>query len=472
MLFNSFSYFLFLPIVFIVYWILNKKLQTQNLFILIASYIFYACWDYRFLALIFISTITDYFVGILISNEQKLSRRKFWLIISLLINLSFLGFFKYYNFFIDSWIELNSSLGLKSHVSTLNIILPVGISFYTFQSLSYTIDVYNKRINPTKDFIAFGAFVSFFPQLVAGPIERASNLLPQFNKIKKFDFQFARSGLELIIWGLFQKIVIADNCATFVNTIFRNYESMNSLSLILGAVYFSFQIYGDFAGYSNIAIGSARLLGFNLMRNFDNPYFSRNLGEFWRRWHISLSTWFRDYIFIPLGGSKLNTSKTIRNIFIVFLISGFWHGANWTFIFWGGIHAFFYLPLLFFAKKQNTITTTSQTTYKDFLNIIVTFSIVSFAWIFFRSATIQISFNYITRLLTDLDFCLQYLSIERYSVEMLFLIIILIITEWFSKKKEHPLSGNYRLIKTISIFILILLFGVYSKHSEFIYFQF
>lgn len=228
MLFNSFSYFLFLPIVFIVYWILNKKLQTQNLFILIASYIFYACWDYRFLALIFISTITDYFVGILISNEQKLSRRKFWLIISLLINLSFLGFFKYYNFFIDSWIELNSSLGLKSHVSTLNIILPVGISFYTFQSLSYTIDVYNKRINPTKDFIAFGAFVSFFPQLVAGPIERASNLLPQFNKIKKFDFQFARSGLELIIWGLFQKIVIADNCATFVNTIFRNYESMNS----------------------------------------------------------------------------------------------------------------------------------------------------------------------------------------------------------------------------------------------------
>jgi len=472
MLFNSVSYLIFLPVVFIIYWILKKKPGIQNLFILITSYVFYACWDYRFLILIILSTLADYFIGIYLEKEKYKPKRRHLLFISLFINLSILGFFKYYNFFIDSWIHLNSSLGFEAHINTLNIILPVGISFYTFQTLSYTIDIYKKRIQPTRNIIAFGAFVSFFPQLVAGPIERASNLLPQFKKTRNFSYHQARSGIELIIWGLFQKIVIADNCATYVNTIFRNYESLNSLSLILGAVYFAFQIYGDFAGYSNIAIGSARLLGFDLMRNFNYPYFSRNLGEFWRRWHISLSTWFRDYVFIPLGGSKFNTGKTIRNIAIVFLVSGFWHGANWTFIFWGGIHALFYMPLIFLKKKSPNTSFTLIAHFKNFLKITGTFSIVCLAWIFFRSPTISLSFEYIQRMFFNMDFKLQYLTIERYSAEMMILIILFTLIEWCSRKVEAPISGKYRLFKSVLILILIFVFGVYSEHSEFIYFQF
>jgi D-alanyl-lipoteichoic acid acyltransferase DltB (MBOAT superfamily) len=472
MLFNSIPYLLFLPAVFTIYWILNKRLSIQNLFILIASYVFYACWDYRFLILIILSTLTDYFIGIHLEKEKFKRKRRYLLIISLFINLSILAFFKYYNFFIDSWINLNSSLGFNVHINTLNIILPVGISFYTFQTLSYTIDIYRKRIEATQDLIAFGAFVSFFPQLVAGPIERASSLLPQFKKKRSFDYQQARGGIELIIWGLFQKIVIADNCATYVNTIFRNYDGLNSLSLILGAVYFAFQIYGDFAGYSNIAIGSARLLGFDLMRNFNYPYFSKNLGEFWRRWHISLSTWFRDYVFIPLGGSKLNTKNTLRNITIVFLLSGFWHGANWTFIFWGGVHAIFYMPLIFLKKRSVRTKISVIAHFRDFAKIVGTFTIVCLAWIFFRSPTINTSFDYLQRMITNMDFKLQYLTIERYNIEMMILIILFIAIEWISQTKEQPIYGKYRFLKTISILFLILVFGVYSEHSEFIYFQF
>lgn len=472
MLFNSISYLLFLPLVFTIYWLLKKKLNTQNLLILIASYIFYACWDYRFLVLIIFSTLVDFFVGIQINKQKTPGKRRYLLAISIFTNLALLGFFKYYNFFIDSWVEFTSIIGLNVNFNTLNIILPVGISFYTFQTLSYTIDIYKQRIKPTKDLIAFGAFVTFFPQLVAGPIERASSLLPQFKKMRNFNFIQARSGIELIIWGLFQKIVIADNCATYVNTIFTNYESLNSLSLILGAVYFAFQIYGDFAGYSNIAIGSARLLGFDLMRNFNYPYFSKNLGEFWRRWHISLSTWFRDYVFIPLGGSRLSHNKSIRNISIVFLISGLWHGANWTFIFWGAIHALFYIPLLFVRKNTHHSNSYISAHFKDFLKISGTFITICLAWIFFRSPTINTSFDYLQRMFTNMNFQLQYLTIERYNIEMMILVILFVGIEWFSQTKEQPMFGKNRFLKTISILLFILVFGVYSEHSDFIYFQF
>ena len=347
MLFNSIDFALFLPLVFLLYWfVFNKTKIQQNLLVVISSYLFYGWWDWRFLSLIFFSTIVDYFVGIALSKEKKSKTRKKLLLISIFVNLGFLGFFKYYNFFLDNFIEAFSFFGSEFQSSPLNIILPVGISFYTFQSLSYTIDVYRNKFEPTKDFVSFTAFVSFFPQLVAGPIERATNLLPQFYKKRHFEYDKAVEGFHLIIWGLFKKIVIGDSCGAYVDQIFSDYENMNSISLLLGAIYFAFQIYGDFSGYSDIAIGTSKLFGINLKMNFNFPYFSRDIAEFWRRWHISLSTWFRDYLYIPLGGSRGSTLLSFRNIFIVFLISGFWHGANWTFIVWGGVHAIYYTPLL------------------------------------------------------------------------------------------------------------------------------
>ena len=306
MLFNSIDFAVFLPILFFLYWfVTNKNLKLQNFLIVGSSYLFYGWWDWRFLSLILFSTIVDYSVGLLLSKEKKKKKRMVLLWTSIIINLGFLGFFKYYNFFLDNFVTAFSFFGSEIKESSLNIILPVGISFYTFQTLSYTIDVYKKKLEPTKDFIAFSSFVSFFPQLVAGPIERASNLLPQFYKKRIFDKSKAIDGLYLILWGLFKKIVVADSCAIYVNEIFSKHEIMNSLSLLMGAIYFAFQIYGDFSGYSDIAIGTSKLFGIDLKRNFAFPYFSRDIAEFWRRWHISLSTWFRDYLYIPLGGSKV-----------------------------------------------------------------------------------------------------------------------------------------------------------------------
>ena len=477
MLFNSFAYLIFLPIVFTLYWVVFKnQLKAQNILLLISSYLFYAWWDYRFLALLIASTLVDYAIGLALGNNRYSEWRKALLIGSLIFNFSLLGLFKYFNFFIESWIDAGSSLGFNMHYETLNIILPVGISFYTFQTLSYTIDVYKQRIEPTKSIIKFATFVAFFPQLVAGPIERASNLLPQFYKKRNFDANFARSGIHLIIWGLFQKMVIADNSATYVNAIFRNYEDLNSLTLILGAVYFAFQIYGDFAGYSNIAIGSARLFGFDLMRNFNYPYFSRDVAEFWRRWHISLSTWFRDYLYIPLGGSRGNISQQIRNVFIIFLVSGFWHGANWTFIVWGGIHALFFIPLLVTKANRSNLDTIasgkSLPTFRELGQIFITFTIACLAWVFFRSPSITASIDYLSRIFQNLEFQLEYLRIERYNVEMLLLIFLFILIEWFHRMYEHPITGKNSFLKTTFIILLIVLFGVFSEHSDFIYFQF
>jgi len=351
-LFNSLEFLVFLPLVFAAYWILNlwtgtrAGLRAQNLLVLAASYVFYGWWDWRFLSLIAFSTAVDYAVGLQIAkaNAAELApdapedacspKAKRWLFVSLAVNLGLLGYFKYANFFIESWVDAWAAAGVTMHASTLQIILPVGISFYTFQTLSYSIDIYRRRLEPSKDFIAFAAFVSFFPQLVAGPIERASALLPQITKRRHFDYDLAVSGMRLILWGMFKKVVVADTCAIYVNDIFANYEQYSGPTLVLGAIYFAFQIYGDFSGYSDIAIGTARLFGIRLMTNFRTPYFSRDIAEFWRRWHISLSTWFRDYLYIPLGGSRVGKWKAVRNTFIIFLVSGFWHGANWTFVAW------------------------------------------------------------------------------------------------------------------------------------------
>ncbi len=389
MLFNSIDFAFFLPIVFILYWfVTNKDLRLQNLLIVTASYVFYGWWDWRFLSLIFFSTIVDYTIGRKLKIEENKIKRKTLLWTSILVNLGFLGFFKYYNFFVDNFITAFSFFGQDIQANSLNIILPVGISFYTFQTLSYTIDVYKRKLEPTNDFIAFSAFVSFFPQLVAGPIERATHLLPQFYSKRTFDYSKAVDGMRQILWGLFKKIVIADNCAEFANQIFNNSADMNGSTLVLGALFFTFQIYGDFSGYSDIAIGTSRLFGFDLMRNFNFPYFSRDIAEFWRRWHISLSTWFRDYLYIPLGGSRGGTWMKVRNTFVIFIISGFWHGANWTFIVWGALNAIYFLPLLLTNNNRNNLETVAQgkllPSIKELSLMLLTFGLTVFAWIFFQ----------------------------------------------------------------------------------------
>jgi len=478
MLFNSIDFAIFLPIIFILYWfVTNKNLKSQNLLIVIASYIFYGWWDWRFLSLILFSTIIDYLIGISLSKQESQTKRKMLLWTSILVNLGFLGFFKYYNFFLDNFITAFSFFGTPINAQGLNIILPVGISFYTFQTLSYTIDVYKRKLEPTKDFIVFSAFVSFFPQLVAGPIERATNLLPQFYKKRKFDNSKAIDGLHLILWGLFKKIVIADSCATYVNEIFSKYESMNSISLALGAVYFAFQIYCDFSGYSDIAIGTSKLFGIDLMKNFNFPYFSRDIAEFWRKWHISLSTWFRDYLYIPLGGSHGGIGNKIRNVFIIFIVSGFWHGANWTFIIWGALNALYFLPLFLTNNNRNNLNIVAQNRYlpsiKEFLQMSFTFGLTVFAWIFFRADSVSIAFKYIKNLLSfNFQKGIQYLSIERYAPELLILIFFFVILEWYSREKEHPFFGKWVYLKISLTILALITLGVYSDVTDFIYFQF
>lgn len=477
MLFNSISFLIFLPIVFVIYWVLgNQKIKYQNIWILAASYFFYASWDWRFLSLIIFSTLVDYSVARGLQASQNIITKKRLLFASLFVNIGLLAFFKYFNFFIESFVELSQSLGFQANINTLNIILPVGISFYTFQTLSYTIDVYKDKIQAEKGIIKFAAFVAFFPQLVAGPIERASNLLPQFSQKRIFNYDKAVSGIQLMLWGLFKKVVVADTCATYVNVIFENSENYTSGTLILGAVFFAFQIYGDFSGYSDIAIGLSRLFDFDLMTNFKKPYFSRDIAEFWRRWHISLSTWFRDYLYIPLGGSKVNTTKKIRNVFIIFLVSGFWHGANWTFIFWGLLNALFFIPLLLLNRNRAHTNVVAEyrvlPSIKESLQMLVTFTLVTFSWVFFRSESITAAFEYIANIFSKATFSLEYLSIDRYNIEALGVIGILVCIEWFYRKKEQPIAGKYSFLKTLVILILILVLGQYSVPMDFIYFQF
>ena len=477
MLFNSLEFLLFLPTIFVLYWFVFKnQLRAQNILLLVASYVFYGWWDWRFLSLIVLSTLIDYWVGLQLEKTNESSKRKWLLGLSLTANLGILGFFKYFNFFVQSWVDAWASVGVTMQGTTLEIILPVGISFYTFQTLSYTIDIYRKQLQPTKSFIDFAAFVTFFPQLVAGPIERASNLLPQFYKKRIFNYDQAVSGIHLILWGLFKKVVIADSCAIYVNEIFGNYENLDSLTLLLGSVYFAFQIYGDFSGYSDMAIGIARLFGFDLMRNFNYPYFSRDIAEFWRRWHISLSTWFRDYVYIPLGGSQGGVWFQVRNTFIIFLVSGFWHGANWTFLVWGFLNALYFLPLLLRGKNRKNLGALQLewnfASVKTFFSILSTFLLTCLAWIFFRAASIKEAFAYIERMVTSPEIKISYLSIERYSIELLLLVFGFVGVEWFYRNRQEPISGKYAMIKIVFVLLAIMMLGSYSNPQDFIYFQF
>lgn len=475
MLFNSLTFLIFLPTVFILYWfVFNKSLKWRNVLLLVASYVFYGWWDYRFLSLIFLSTLVDYVVAMLLEKQEDKRKRKMLLSISLIFNLGLLGIFKYYNFFIESWIDAWATMGVTMHASTLSVILPVGISFYTFQTLSYTIDVYRKQLRATPNFIQFAAFVSFFPQLVAGPIERASNLLPQFKVRQKFDYHQAKTGISLIIWGLFKKMVIADNCAYFVNQIFDSPGSYSAAELWGGAILFAFQIYGDFSGYSDIAIGVARLFGFKLMTNFRFPYFSRDIAEFWRRWHISLSTWFRDYLYIPLGGSRGSKTQQVRNIFIIFLVSGFWHGANWTFIIWGGIHACLFLPLLLMNRNRRHLTV-NNLNFRQFLAIVLTFLLVTLAWVFFRADNVGIAVDYIFRMFrgnfTSLAFFLQGSKMILLTAIVVFAILIMLVFEFLAFRKDK-VEVVLSPMNTVIVMLLILFMGVFKNPADFIYFQF
>lgn len=475
MLFNSIEYLVFLPVVFCLYWfVFQKNLRLQNLFLLAVSYFFYGWWDWRFLGLIVLSSFVDYFVGLELFKSDSQKRRKIMLGISLGVNLGILGFFKYFNFFLESLILSLESLGIQANASSLQIMLPVGISFYTFQTLSYSIDIYRRKIEPVKDIVGFFSFVSFFPQLVAGPIERAAHLLPQFSRTRKFDIQQASDGLRQILWGLFKKVVIADNLAFHVDYIFSNYESLGASTLALGAIFFAFQIYGDFSGYSDIAIGTARLFGFDLMKNFATPYFSRDIGEFWRRWHISLSTWFRDYVYIPLGGSRTSKGRQILNSLITFTVSGFWHGANWTFIVWGFLNGLYYVPsiLLGREKKRGVVAQGAWLPgIKEFLQMLTTFSLVTLSWIFFRAKDLSHAWDYLIHLASP-----TILEIPQSNRSPIPYIISLVLIEWIQRKKEHGLDiGNYsQLLRTgvyILVFLVILLFG-FDDSESFIYFQF
>ena len=483
MLFNSIEFVIFLPVVFIIYWFLLKENhKIQNLFIVVASYFFYSCWNWRFLSLIFLSSTIDYLVGLGMNKFEDNNKRKILLLISICVNIGFLAFFKYFNFFAKNFADAFTLLGKHIEISRLNIILPVGISFYTFQSLSYSIDVYRRKIQPTKDAIAYYAFVSFFPQLVAGPIERAANLLPQFTKPRNFDYTNAVDGCRQILLGLFKKIVIADNAAIFADEIFGNYSSYSGSTLLLGSIFFAFQIYGDFSGYSDIAIGSARLFGFRLMQNFAYPYFSRDIAEFWRRWHISLTTWFRDYVYIPLGGSRGSTGMKIRNTFIIFLVSGFWHGANWTYIIWGALNAIYFLPLLLLHKNRRYTDIVAKgklfATTKEYFQMGFTFILTVFAWIFFRSESVNDAFIFIKRIFSSTFFSLSELKIKQITPVNYFLILSVFLTiEWLQRDEEHAFQFNNILISKyirISFYYLVVVTIIWfaGTPQEFIYFQF
>ena len=482
MLFNSIDFAIFLPIVFILYWfVTNKNLKLQNLLIVLASYLFYGWWDWRFLSLIIFSTIVDYSVGLGLSKQKNLTKRKVLLWTSILVNLGFLGFFKYYNFFLDNFVTAFSFFGSEIQANSLNIILPVGISFYTFQTLSYSIDVYRRKLEPTRDFFAFSAFVSFFPQLVAGPIERATNLLPQFYTKRNFDYAKAVDGMRQILWGLFKKIVIADNAAEIANQIFNNSVDYSGSTLVVGALFFTFQIYGDFSGYSDIAIGTARLFGFNLMQNFNFPYFSRDIAEFWRRWHISLSTWFRDYLYIPIGGSRGGIWMKVRNTFVIFVVSGFWHGANWTFIVWGALNALYFLPLMLLKKNRLNTDSIAQgkkfPTIKEFFNMSLTFGLTVLAWIFFRADNIGHAWSYLSTIFSNSIFSIPSFEGMRHALVTIVLIITFIFIEWFGREDQYAIERlgvkwkrPLRYAMYYSLIIAIFWFG--GKEQQFIYFQF
>lgn len=481
MLFNSFSFLLFLPLVFLLYWFVFKPLKLQNLLVVVASYVFYGWWDWRFLILIAFTSACSFISGIQIEKNAGNRKVQKWISASnIIVNLLILSIFKYYNFFVDSLDSfVANTFGSHLDWPTLKVILPVGISFYTFQALSYSIDVYRGKIRASHDIISFFAFISFFPQLVAGPIERATNLLPQFQKARTFDYVQAVDGCRQMLWGFLKKMVVADSCAGAANTIWSTYSDQSSFSLLMGALFFTFQIYCDFSGYSDIAIGTAKLFGIRLLRNFNVPYFSRNISEFWRRWHISLMKWFTDYIYIPLGGSRCARWKVVRNTFIVFAVSGLWHGANWTFVVWGLYHAV--LMTIFMLLHLNTkfehIVAWNKwlPSLKEVFQMAVTFFLVVIGWVIFRAETIEQAFAYLSRMFT-----VSIFSFERFDGMRAFgFALILLFIEWLQRDKQHALEFsqmkpfNFRLVRWCSYFVIIMMIVLYSGGDQtFIYFQF
>ena len=524
MLFNSLEFLIFLPIVFLLYWFVfdyamrgcKRQLLWQNLLIVVASYIFYGWWDWRFLILIAITTVLSFMSGIGIEKAPTQRGKKAVMIANVVVNFGILGVYKYYDFFATQFAEL---FGIQSDFLLLHLILPVGISFYTFQALSYSIDVYRKQIEPTHDIVAFTAFLSFFPQLVAGPIERATNLLPQFQKKRTFDYAQAVDGMRQILWGLFKKIVVADNCATYVDTVFADISGQSGSTLVLAAVLFTFQIYGDFSGYSDIAIGTAKLFGIKLMRNFNVPYFSRDIAEFWRRWHISLTTWFRDYVYIPLGGSRPDTSSlspnslfacgvpeksadfwgalspsaytkciTVRNTFIIFLLSGFWHGANWTFVLWGAYHALLFVPLLLMGKNRRyrdtvatitlpdgTIKTKWLPSIKEAGQMLLTFALAVFGWIIFRAESIGQFGDVVLTICSDSLLSVPWLMTRDFYIPLAIAIFVLILVEWINRTKSHGfvVGIQYKWLRIVLYYALVVAVLCNSGSEQtFIYFQF
>lgn len=484
MLFNSIQFAIFLPIVFLLYWFVfdrfisksENQLKWQNAFIVVASYVFYGWWDWRFLLLIAFTSFCSWGSGLLIGKAESTKKAKTWMWLNIVLNLGILATFKYYDFFVTEF-------GRLFHISTdgllLKVILPVGISFYTFQALSYSIDVYRGKIDPTRDIVAFFAFISFFPQLVAGPIERATNLLPQFLKKREFNYDTAVDGMRQILWGLFKKIVVADNCAVYVDQVFSTYTEQTGSTLLLAAIFFTFQIYGDFSGYSDIAIGTAKLFGIKLMRNFNVPYFSRDIAEFWRRWHISLTTWFRDYVYIPLGGSRVSKAKVIRNTFIIFLVSGFWHGANWTFIAWGAYHAVLFLPLILTGKNRKYTNQVAEgrivPTVKEMGQMLLTFFLVVIGWIIFRVESIGMAWQYFCGMCNKSMFTMPWLINRDYYIPTFVAVLLLLLTEWVSRTKQHGLSvENCCVVFRWIFYSAIVIFIVYEggQPAPFVYFQF
>jgi len=478
MLFNSIAYLIFLPLVFLLYWFaMGGSLRRQNILLLVASYYFYASWDWRFLFLLIFSTFLDYFTGLKMQSARNRNARHCWFWLSVFVNLGFLGVFKYYNFFAISFAALLGHFGLYADPTTLQVILPVGISFYTFHGLSYVIDIYKERIPAERDFVDYAVFVCFFPLLVAGPIERATHLLPQVKRSRTFSIAQGIDGLRQILWGLFKKIVIADQCAGFVNTIFHVPASHSGSTLALGAFLFSIQIYGDFSGYSDIAIGSARLLGFDLLRNFAYPYFSRDIAEFWRRWHISLSSWFRDYLYVPLGGSRGGTWTRVRNTFIIFIVSGFWHGANWTFLVWGFLNALYIMPSILVKKNRIHLDIVASDTMLPSLReagmMLTTFILTTFAWIFFRAESMGHAMEYTHKLFSPS--LLKAPGIL--PLGLLMMIAAFLAVEWIGRREAYGIAKlglhwSKPLRHSLYYLLILAVFWYANGHTQFIYFQF
>ncbi|MCB0695804.1 MAG: MBOAT family protein [Chitinophagaceae bacterium] len=481
MLFNSFEFLLFLPIVFCLYWfVFNKSLRWQNILILAASYFFYGWWSKKFLALLALSTLLDYSYGFWVASPNK-KKAKLFLWLSIINNLGILGVFKYYNFFATQVQTAFESIGIHTNPTLLHVALPIGISFYTFHGMSYVFDIYRGHQKPVSNFIDYAVFVSFFPLLVAGPIERANHLLPQVQKKRTFRYVQSVEGLRLILWGMFKKVVIADSLAVTVDSIFNNYQEVNGITLIFGAIAFSFQIYCDFSGYSDIALGTAKIFGFELLSNFKFPYFSRDIAEFWRRWHVSLSSWFRDYLYIPLGGSRDGKSKAVRNTFVIFLVSGFWHGASWNFIAWGFIHACGFLPLLLLNRNRKHLSNVVAQDHKlpnlkELWQMLSTFAFVTFAWIFFRASDMTLAVNYIKNIFVSIAGAPGQITSLPDGYEAVIYIVPLIIGDWWLRRNERQLRSFNNKYLRWAFYLVLMLILVYKSmdldNTTFIYFQF